>query len=105
MRNSALRVNFISNKVINRQFGRQPQMETFFMSNMSPQRGSLNTIVWLSLENAIRNIEDTPEKSHVWAMVGSIFGTDPTLIERPNGKQVPILETDYCITADPFRPP
>ena len=97
--------HMVPNEVINRQFGRLAQMETFLMSNMSPQRGSLNTGVWLSLENAIRNIEDTPEKDHVWAIVGPIFSDAPDTITRPNGKQVPIPEAYYCITVDPFRYP
>ncbi len=93
------------NEVINRQFGRLAQMETFFMSNMSPQRGSLNTGVWLSLENAIRNIEDTRDKDHVWAVTGPIFGDAPEVIERRGGLQVPIPESYFCITVDPFRYP
>lgn len=97
--------HMVPNEVINRQFGRLAQMETFFMSNMSPQRGSLNTGVWLSLENSIRNIEDTDAKDHVWAIVGPIFGDDPSTIERPNGKHVPIPDEYFCITADPFRYP
>jgi len=44
------------NEVINRQFGRLAQMETFLMSNMSPQYGSLNVGVWLKLEDAIREM-------------------------------------------------
>ncbi len=52
--------HMVPNEVINVQFGRLAQMETFFMSNMSPQRGSLNTGVWLALEDAIRNIEVKP---------------------------------------------
>ena len=97
--------HMVPNELINRQFGRLAQMETFFMSNMSPQRGSLNTGVWLSLENSIRNIEDTPEKDHVWAIVGPIFGADPEMINRPNGAVVPIPEAYFCITVDPFRYP
>lgn len=97
--------HMVPNEVINRQFGRLAQMETFLMSNMSPQRGSLNTGVWLSLENAIRNIEDTPEKDHVWAIVGPIFSDNPNTIARPNGKQIPIPDAYYCITVDPFRYP
>jgi len=53
------------NEVINRQFGRLAQMETFLMSNMSPQYASLNSGVWLKLEDAIRSIEDDPDKDHV----------------------------------------
>ena len=75
------------------------------MSNMSPQRGSLNTGAWLKLENAIRNIEDTPDKDHVWAVTGPIFADDPDFIERPGGQQIPIPESYYCVTVDPFRYP
>jgi len=97
--------HMVPNEAINRQFGRLAQLETFFMSNMSPQQGSLNTGVWLALENAIRNIEDTPDKDHVWVVAGPIFGDAPATIVRPNGLEVPIPEEYYCITIDPFRYP
>lgn len=93
------------NEVINRQFGRLAQMETFFMSNMSPQRGTLNGGVWLDLENKIRNIEDKPGKDHVWAIAGPVFGDDPETITRRNGQKVPIPEAYYYILVDPFRYP
>lgn len=93
------------NEVINRQFGRLAQMETFFMSNMSPQRGSLNTGVWLKLETKIRNIEDTRDKDHVWALSGPVFESNPQFIERSGGKMVPIPSSYYCILIDPFRYP
>ncbi len=82
--------HMVPNEVINRQFGRLAQMETFLMSNMSPQRGSLNTGVWLRLENMIRNIKDTPKKDHVWAIAGPIFCDDPKLIRPPNGKMADV---------------
>jgi DNA/RNA endonuclease G (NUC1) len=97
--------HMVPNEVINRQFGRLAQMETFFMSNMSPQRGSLNTGAWLTLENMIRNIKDTPDRDHVWAIAGPIFSDAPKQIERPNTKIVPIPEAYYYITVDPFRYP
>lgn len=97
--------HMVPNEVINRQFGRLAQMETFFMSNMSPQRGSLNTGTWLKLENSIRKIEDTPDRDHVWAIAGPIFSEEPELILRPNGKLVPIPSAYYYITIDPFRYP
>lgn len=94
------------NEVINRQFGRLAQMETFLMSNMSPQYGSLNSGVWLKLETAIRNIEDVPrQKDHVWVVTGPIFGSSPEAVRRPNGQEVPIPEAYYCITVDPFQYP
>lgn len=94
------------NEVINRQFGRLAQMETFFMSNMSPQYGSLNKGVWLKLEDAIRNIKDEPkEKDHVWVIVGPIFGKEPESIYRGRGKYLPVPESYFCITVDPYRYP
>jgi DNA/RNA endonuclease G (NUC1) len=93
------------NEAINRQFGRLAQMETFFMTNMSPQRGPLNTGVWLKLEKAILNIEDTPrQKDHVWALVGPIFSANPETLEH-SGTQVPIPESYFCITVDPHTYP
>ena len=93
------------NEVINRQFGRLAQMETFFMSNMSPQQGTLNTGVWLDLENKIRAIEDTRSKDHVWVFTGPIFSDSPETIERPGGQKVPIPSSYYSIVIDPFRYP
>ncbi len=98
--------HMVPNEVINSQFGRLAQMETFFMSNMCPQRGTLNTGVWLKLENAIRNIEDRPkQRDHVWAVVGPVFGDTPETIIRSDDKEVPIPESFYCISVDPFRYP
>lgn len=97
--------HMVPNEVINRQFGRLAQIETFFMSNMSPQRASLNSGVWLKLEDAIRNIDDTSQKDHVWAIAGPIFDSDPDFITRPDGKKVPIPQSYFYITLDPFRYP
>ena len=98
--------HMVPNEVINRQFGRLAQMETFFMSNMCPQRGSLNTGTWMKLENAIANIQDVPrQRDHVWAVVGPVFGDAPDVLTRSDGKQVPIPEAFFCITFDPFRYP
>lgn len=96
--------HMVPNEAINRQFGRLAQLETFFMTNMSPQRGSLNTGVWLDLEDKIRNIEDTRDKDHVWAIAGPIFDDDPDTIER-DGVEVPIPSAYYYISVDPFRYP
>ena len=93
------------NEVINRQFGRLAQMETFFMSNMSPQYASLNSGVWLDLENQIRNIEDTKDaRDHMWAIAGPVFGDTPFLIAR-DGVKVPVPEAYYYVTVDPFNYP
>jgi DNA/RNA endonuclease G (NUC1) len=93
------------NEVINRQFGRLAQLETFFMSNMSPQYGSLNGGVWLKLETSIREIEDEPGKDHVWAIVGPVFGEEPSSVYRGQGKYLPVPEKYFCVIVDPFRYP
>jgi len=94
------------NAAINTQFGRLAQMETFFMSNMSPQRGTLNQGVWLKLEKAILEIDDSPrQRDHMWVVVGPIFGDSPDLIQRSDGKEVPIPDRYFCITVDPYRYP
>lgn len=97
--------HMVPNEATNRQFGRLAQMETFFMSNMSPQRSTLNRGLWKKLEDMIRNIEDDAGRDHIWAVVGPVFSPDPTYIDRPNGTRVPVPESYYCITVDPFRYP
>lgn len=89
------------NAAINRQFGRLAQMETFMMSNMSPQYGSLNSGVWRDLERAIREIEDEPNKAdQVWVIVGPIFGEEPASIYRGHGKHLSIPESYFCVVVD-----
>ena len=97
--------HLVPNEAINRQFGRLAQMETFFMSNMSPQRKSLNEGVWSDLENKIRNIKDTNKKDHVWIINGPIFGDKPNMLKRPGGQRVPIPDSYFCICVDPFSYP
>ena len=93
------------NEVINRQFGRLAQLETFLMSNMSPQYGSLNSGVWLKLETAIREIKDEPGKDHVWAITGPIFDDQPASIDRGQGKHLPVPKSYFCVTVDPHTYP
>jgi len=94
------------NEVINRQFGRLAQMETFLMSNMSPQYATLNRGVWSELENAIREIDipfddGNKDKGHVWVIVGPVFGENPASINRGNGKYLQVPKEYFCIVVDP----
>lgn len=93
------------NEVINRQFGRLAQLETFLMSNMSPQYASLNSGVWLKLETAIRKIEDGPGKDHVWIIAGPVFSEEPEAIYRGQGKHMPVPKSYFCVTVDPHTYP
>jgi len=93
------------NEVINKQFGRLAQMETFLMSNMSPQYASLNQGVWSKLEAAIREIKDEKGKDHVWTIVGPVFGEQPASINRGQGKYLPIPDAYFCVIVDPYTYP
>ena len=93
------------NEVTNRQFGRLAQLETFLMSNMSPQYNSLNTGVWLKLETAIREIKDEKDKDHVWAIVGPVFGDQPNSINRGSGKNLPVPRAYFALIVDPHTYP
>jgi uncharacterized protein (UPF0297 family) len=94
--------HMVPNEATNRQFGRLAQMETFFMSNMSPQYRTLNQGLWKKLEDEIHSIEDAPGKDHIWAIVGPVFSSGPTYIDRLNGTRMPAPESYYCITVDCF---
>ncbi len=93
------------NEVINRQFGRLAQLETFLMSNMSPQYASLNSGVWLKLEKALREIKDEPGYDHMWVIVGPIFGEEPASVNRGHGKYLAIPDAYFCVTVDPHSYP
>lgn len=46
--------HMVPNAAINEQYGKLSQMETFLMSNVSPQKAELNRGVWVKLEEEIR---------------------------------------------------
>lgn len=96
------------NATINRQYGKLAQMETFLMSNISPQKANLNRGVWYQLENEILNTypyanDDDGDKYHVWVIVGPVFGSDPKNLRRGKGVKIAIPDAFYCILVRPFR--
>lgn len=99
------RGHLVPNEAINQQFGRLAQMETFFMSNMSPQYARMNQGIWANLEARILN-DYAPAMDHVWVLVGPIFGDNPPVVTRSgSGVQIPVPESYYCILFDPIRYP
>ncbi|MCG8510282.1 MAG: DNA/RNA non-specific endonuclease [Rhodospirillales bacterium] len=97
------RGHLVPNEAINQQFGRLAQMETFFMSNMSPQYARMNQGIWAHLESRILN-DYGPAMDHVWVMVGPIFSEDPAKVPevtRRGGMKIPVPEAYYCILFDP----
>ncbi len=94
--------HLVPNAAINRQYGKLSQMETFLMSNISPQKAGLNQGVWQKLEAEILNKyayadDSKSNQSHVWILVGPVFGDSPEYITRKNGIKVPIPDAFYCI--------
>lgn len=99
------RGHMVPNAAINRQFGKLSQMETFLMSNICPQKAGLNQGVWQKLEAAILNNypRKVKDSTHVWVLVGPIFSDNPEFITRPNGVQVAIPDSFYCILVRPIK--
>ena len=94
--------HLVPNAAINKQFGKLSQMETFLMSNISPQKAGLNRGVWQKLEadilNKYPNTGDTKNnRDHVWVIVGPVFSASPEYITRKNGTKVAIPDSFFCI--------
>ncbi|MBA3909728.1 MAG: hypothetical protein C0524_07530 [Rhodobacter sp.] len=98
------RGHLVPNFAINTQFGRIAQFETFFMSNIVPQRSAMNRGIWKNLEHGIVKAY-APMRKHVWVLTGPIFAADPPRIKRRNGKLIPVPEAMFLILADPERYP
>lgn len=99
------RGHLVPNSAINRQYGKLAQMETFFMSNISPQKAGLNRGVWMRLEQAI--VEDfAPAWGHIWVITGPIFADQPATLAKleAHGVSVPIPSDFFIILVDVHGP-
>ncbi|MCO5267361.1 MAG: DNA/RNA non-specific endonuclease [Brumimicrobium sp.] len=88
------------NAAINRQYSKLSLMETFLMSNISPQTADLNRGVWQKLEAKIYT-DYISEKEHLWVIIGPVFSENPEYITRKNKTKVAIPEAFYCILIRP----
>lgn len=98
------RGHMVPNFAINTQFGRLAQMETFFMSNISPQKADLNQGLWKRLEGKIAT-DYSQEWEHVWVLTGPVFGKNPERIKRRENVFVDIPDSFFCILVDPLNYP
>ena len=98
------RGHLVPNYAINTQFGRVAQFETFFMSNIAPQRAGMNRGIWQRLEKQVIRAY-APERKQVLAITGPTFGPDPALLKRRGGLLVPVPDSFFLILADPERYP
>ena len=63
---------------------------SFLMTNMTPQRGALNSGPWLGMEKAFQELVESKQRS-LWAIAGA-YGTNaitPTLKDQPGNAAVP----------------
>lgn len=82
------------NYAIGTRYGWQAQEETFFMSNVCPQRHRLNAGLWKELELRVAD-NYTGRFGQVWVLAGPIFGPEDRL--RRIGGNVPVPEAFYMI--------
>lgn len=83
------------NYAIGTRYGEAARKRTFVMTNVVPQRSTMNSQTWKALEAEIaRNF--APALKGVWVVVGPVF-TEPTT--RYNGRAV-IPSAVYCIVLD-----
>lgn len=98
------------NAAINKQYAKLSQMETFLMSNISPQSSNLNQGLWQKLESEILNKypyagDRNNRKEHLWVIVGPVFSEHPQYFFRTNGSRIAIPSSFYCILIRPKRYP
>jgi endonuclease G len=92
------RGHMVPNAAIASQYGSLAQMETFFMTNMCPQKDDLNRHAWANLE---RWIPQAAEKfRHVYVLCGPMFGNDPPTVENGKERGVQIPDAFYMILMD-----
>ncbi|MDR2408343.1 MAG: DNA/RNA non-specific endonuclease [Bacteroidales bacterium] len=60
------------------QWSEQAMAESFYFSNICPQNGSLNTGIWKTLENRVRDL--ALEKGNIYIVCGPIVSKEPKTI-------------------------
>jgi len=85
------------NYVIASRYGRNAQLETFLMTNITPQKPNLNQKSWQRLEEVIAN--DLSEwHGDFWVVTGPIFDENPKTLKNSS---VPIPKAFYKILIKP----
>lgn len=97
------RGHLVPNAAISHQYGKLAQLETFFMSNICPQKAAFNQGLWAKLEEAILN-DYAPAWEHIWVLSGPIFADQPEMLtkKRPGNLEVPIPSHFFLILVDAF---
>lgn len=83
------------NFVIATRYGRRAQAETFLMTNITPQRHTLNSGLWRELEQRIAT-SYSARFGEIWVLAGPVFGANPPRLRR----RVAVPEACYMILLD-----
>ena len=91
------------NKAISVCYGKQAQKDTFLMSNIVPQKPSLNRGIWKKLESKIFDYSNKFEE--IWIITGPIYDKDKTFLADVNDKvlkekRIEIPDAFYKIVVD-----
>ncbi len=76
------------NYAISRLYGKSAQMNTFYMTNITPQKPNLNRKLWQRLEEAEVS-EFTKYFDKVWVLTGPIFDKKKTTLKHSNYVEIP----------------
>lgn len=85
------------NYAIAKVHGREAQLKTFLMTNISPQTPNLNRRVWQRIEQAAMD-HFAPLKNEIWVITGPVFDED---IQRLPGTWIEIPDAFYKIFIAP----
>lgn len=81
-----------------RLYNRDANMQTFYMSNMSPQLASFNQAYWITLENLVQKLgRDADFSDTLYVVKGGTIRDDQIqgYVARSNGKQVAVPKYYY----------
>lgn len=90
------------NYAMARVHGREAQLQSFRMTNITPQRPALNRQAWQRLEQAAMD-HFLPLKGELWVITGPIFHSQPLRSPSLPGSRIEIPDAFYKIFIAPAR--
>ena len=88
----------VPNRAIVTRYGPEEQRRTFLMTNIAPQRPSLNRGPWREMEQRIADLW-TDRYGELWVIAGAISGTDQHSRETLAGTSVDVPDRYFMLIA------
>jgi endonuclease G, mitochondrial len=89
------------NFAISSQYGSLAPLETFLITNITPQKADLNQGSWQRLEKFV--VDVAQKLDHVYVISGPIFGANPSLTQNGPERKIQIPEAFFMILIDTDR--